>query len=150
MSRVTNRIFWLLCFFHCELWYNYATCTNEMHTFQINTFFPFLNFWCLLHVSNRPENEPMRFETRRRHKKMKDWIKILIFKSVHFVGSCCVRIIWCYDQRKQTSPCLILISLLFDDSCKGKKGTYPSDLATVLSGRHNIHLVTLSSMSVAH
>jgi len=36
---------------------------------------------------------------------------------------------------------------LFDDRCKG---TCPSDLAVVLSGRHNTHLVTLSSMSVAH
>jgi len=42
------------------------------------------------------------------------------------------------------------ISLLTDDSCKSKKGTCPSDLATVLSQRHNTHLVTLSSMSVAH
>ena len=29
------------------------------------------------------------------------------------------------------------------------KGTCPSDLAVVMSGRHNTHLVTLSSMSVA-
>jgi len=39
---------------------------------------------------------------------------------------------------------------LFDDSCQGKIGTCPSDLAAVLSGRHNTHFVTLSSMSVAH
>jgi len=39
---------------------------------------------------------------------------------------------------------------LFADSHKGKKGTHPSDLAAVLSGRHNTHLVTLPSMSVAH
>jgi len=70
------------------------------------------------------------------------------FKSVHFVGSWCIRIFLYYGHRKQTSPCLILISLLFDDSCKGKKGTCPSDLAIVLSGRHYTHLVTLSSMSV--
>jgi len=53
-------------------------------------------------------------------------------------------------KKKQTSPCLTLISLLFDDSYKGKKGICPSYLAVVLSGRHNTHLVTLSSMSVAH
>jgi len=70
-------------------------------------------------------------------------------KSVHFIGSCCMRTFWHYGQRKQTSPCLILISLLFDDSCKRKKGTCPSDLAVVLSGRHNTHLVTLSNISVA-
>ena len=46
--------------------------------------------------------------------------------------------------------CLILISLLFDDSYKGNRGTCPSDLAAVLSGRHNTHPVTLSTMSVAH
>ena len=44
-------------------------------------------------------------------------------------------------------PCLTHISLLFDDSCKGKKGTCPSYLAVVLSGRRNTYLVTLS---VAH
>ena len=66
---------------------------------------------------------------------------------MRFVGSCCIRIFY---NSKQNSPCLIIISLLFDDSCKGKKGTCPSDLAIVLSGRHNTHLVTLSSMSVAH
>jgi len=52
--------------------------------------------------------------------------------------------------KENTSPCLILISLLSDESCKGKKGTCPSDLAIVLSVGHNTHLVTLSSMSVAH
>jgi len=52
--------------------------------------------------------------------------------------------------KKTDFSCLILISLLFDDSCKGKKGTCPSDLAIVLSGRNNTHRVTLSSMSVAH
>ena len=71
-------------------------------------------------------------------------------KSAHFIGSWCIRLLWHIGQRKQTSPCLILISLLFDDSCKGKKGTCPSDLAVVLSRRHNIHLVTLSGMSAAH
>ena len=69
---------------------------------------------------------------------------------MHFIGSCFIRIFWHYGQRKQTPPCLILISLLFDDSCKGKKGTCPSDLAVVLSGRHTTHLFTLPSMSVAH
>jgi len=53
-------------------------------------------------------------------------------------------------MNMKTSPCLILISLLFDYSCKGIKGTCPSYLAVVMSGRHNTHLVTLSSMSVAH
>ena len=50
----------------------------------------------------------------------------------------------------KTLPCLTLISLLFDISCKGKKGTCPSYLNIVLSGRHNTHFVTLSSMLVAH
>jgi len=68
---------------------------------------------------------------------------------MHFGGSCCIRIFWHYGQRKKTFPWLILISLLLDESCKGKKGTCPSDLAIVLSGRHNPHLVTLSSMSLA-
>jgi len=72
------------------------------------------------------------------------------FKSVHFIVSCCIRIFWQYSQRKQTSPCLILISLLFDDSYKGKKGTCPSGLAVVLSGRYNTHPVNLSSNAVAH
>jgi len=52
--------------------------------------------------------------------------------------------------KKTDFPLLILITLLFDDSCKGKKGTCPSDLAVVMSGRHNTHLVTFPSMSVAH
>ena len=51
------------------------------------------------------------------------------------------------SMNMKTSPCLILIGLLFDDSCKG---TCPSDLGVVMPGRHNTHLVTLSSMSVAH
>ena len=51
--------------------------------------------------------------------------------------------------KQNRLPCFILISLLFDDSCEGKKGTYPSDLAIVLSGRRNAHLVTLSSILVA-
>ena len=119
-----------------------------MHTFQINTFIKIFNFWCLLQVLNHPENEPKRFEICRRHKKLKIWISIYL-KSVHYVGFCCIRTFW-HDQRKQTSHCLTFISLLFDDSCQGKKFACPSDLATVLSGRHNTHLVTLSSMSVAH
>ena len=82
--------------------------------------------------------------------KIEKFNQSINLKSVHFIGSCCIRTFWHYGQRKQTSPCLILISLLFDDSCKGKKGTCHSDLAVVLSGRHNTHLVTLSNMSVAH
>jgi len=39
-------------------------------------------------------------------------------------------------KENSLPPCLILISLLFDESYKGKKGTCPSDLAVVLSGRH--------------
>jgi len=71
-------------------------------------------------------------------------------KTVHFIGSCCITIFCHYSQRKRTSLCFIPISPLFDDSCQGKKGTCRSDLAVVLSGRHDTHLVTLSSMSVAH
>jgi len=121
-----------------------------MHTIQINTLIQFFNFWCLLHVSNHPENEPKRFETCRRHKKIEKLNESIYLKSVHYVGSCCIRTFWHYGQRKQTSHCLTFISLLFDGSCQGKKFTCPSDLAIVLSGRHNTHLVTLSSMSVAH
>jgi len=132
-------------FLYLALWYNYATWTNEMQTFQINTWIQFFNFRHFLHVSNCPENEPMRSETCSQ--KLNRRINL---KSVHFIGSCCIRIFWQYSHRKQTSPCLILNSLLFDDSYKGKKGTCPSDLAVVLSGTHNTHLVTLSSMSVAH
>ena len=138
VSCKINSIFWLLSFLHLALWYNYATWTSEMHTFQIITFF---NIWH--YVLNHPENEPMRSETCRRRQKLNKSINL---KSVHFIGPCFIRICWQYGQRKQTSPCLILISLLFDDSCKGKKGTCPSDPAVVLSGRHNTHLVTLPSM----
>jgi len=41
-----------------------------MQTFQINTSIQFFNFLRLLHVSNCPENEPMRFETYRRRQKL--------------------------------------------------------------------------------
>ena len=68
----------------------------------------------------------MRFETCIRCQKLNESINL---KSVHYVGSCCIRIFGHYGQIKQTCP---------------------SDLAVVLSGRHNTHLVTLSSMSVAH
>jgi len=116
-----------------------------MQTFQINTLIQFLNFRHFLHVSNCPENEPMSSETCSQ--KLNRSINL---KTAHFVGSCCVRIFWQYSQRKQTSPCLILISLLYDDSCKGKNGTCPSDVAVVLSGRHNTHPLTLSSNAAAH
>jgi len=68
----------------------------------------------------------MRFETCIRCQKLNESINL---KSVHYVGSCCIRIFGHYGQIKQTCP---------------------SDLAVVLSGRHNTHLVTLSGMSVAH
>ena len=145
-----HRIVRLLCFMHRALSYNYATWTNEMRTFQINTSIQFFNFWRLPHVSNLHENEPTMFKTCRRLQKLKKFDQSFNLKSVHFVGSCCIRILWHYCQRQQTSPCLILISLLFDDSSKAKKGTCCSDLAVVRSGRHDTHLVTLSSMSVAH
>ena len=148
MSRKINIIFWLLCFLHCAMWYNYATWTNEIHTFQINTLIQFFNFWCLLHVFNCPENDPWGLKYADNVKNLKT--ESINFKSVHFISSCCIRTFWHYAQRKQASPSLILISLLFDGSCQGKKGTCPSDLATVLSGRHNTHPVTLSNMSVAH
>jgi len=51
-----NRIFWLM-FLHHALWYNYATWTNELHTFQINILIQCFNFWRLPHVSNHHENE---------------------------------------------------------------------------------------------
>jgi len=59
VSCKINRIFWLLCFLHLAFWFKYATWTNEMQTFQINTSIQFFNFLRLLHVSNCPENEPM-------------------------------------------------------------------------------------------
>jgi hypothetical protein len=116
VSYKINRIFRLLSFLHLALWYNYATWTKDMHTFQINTLIQFFNFWRFLHFLNCPPKEPLRFKTSRRHKKLNESINL---KSVHFVGSCCIRIFWHYGQRKQTSPCLILMSLLFYDSCKG-------------------------------
>jgi len=147
VSCKINRIFQLLSFLHLALWYNYAAWTKDMQTFQINTLIQFFNFWHFLNFSKCAQKEPLRFKTSTRHQKLNKSINL---KSVHFIGSCCIRIFWHYGQRKQTSLCLILISLLFDDSCKDKKGTCPSDLAAVLSGRHNTHLVTLSSMSVTH
>jgi len=160
-SELYNQQNILLCFFHLALWYNYATWTNEMQTFQINTLIQFFNFWHFLHVSNCPQNEPLRFETCRRRQTLNQSINL---KSVHFVGSCCIRIIWHYGQREQTSP-------LFDDSYKGTcpshlagvlsgrhnthlavvlSGRHNTHLAVVLSGRHNTHLVSLPSMSVTH
>ena len=56
----------LCCFLHHALWCNYVIWTNKMYNFQINTLNQFLNFWRLLHVSNLPENQPMRFEKCRR------------------------------------------------------------------------------------
>ena len=148
MSCAINRIFWFSCFLHRALWCNYATWTNEMCTFQNNTLIQFFNFWRFLRALNHPEDEPWG---SKHAEDVKNWkIEISInLKSVHVIGSCCIRIFWHYGQRKQTSLRLIPISLLFDDSCKGRKGTCPSDLAIVLSGRHDTHLVTLSSMSVA-
>jgi len=80
VSCTINRLFWLLCFLHCALWYNYATRTNETDTFQINTSIQYVNFWHLLHASNHPENEPTRLETCRRYQKFKNWIKVSIWK----------------------------------------------------------------------
>jgi hypothetical protein len=39
-------------YFIAQLLCLYATKTNEMRTFKINTFIQFFNFWRLLHVSN--------------------------------------------------------------------------------------------------
>jgi len=50
--------------------------------------------------------------------KIEKFNQSIDMKSVHFTGSCCIRIFLHYSQRKQTSPCLILISLLFDDSTR--------------------------------
>jgi len=140
VSCTVNRICWLL-FLHCALRYNYATWTNEVHTFQINTLIQFLTpSTCF-----EPSWEwSMRFKTYRQCQKLKNLIKVLIWK-VSISLSSCIRTFRHYDF-----PCLILIILLFDGSCQGIKGTCPSDLAIVLSGRHNTHLVTLSNMSVAH
>jgi len=41
-----------------------------MRTFQINILIQFFNFWCLILVSNRPDNEPTRFKICRRHQKL--------------------------------------------------------------------------------
>jgi len=122
VSCKINRIFRLLSFLHLALWYNYAAWTKDMQTFQINTLIQFFNFWCFLHFLNCPQKEPLRFKVSRRHQKLNKSINL---KSVHFVGSCCIRIFWHYGQKKTDLPCLILISLLFGDSCKGKKRHMP-------------------------
>jgi len=111
VSCTTNRIFWLM-FLHPAFWYNYATWTNELRTFQTNILIQCFNFWYLPYVLNHHENEPMRFETHRRHQKFNHSINL---NSERFVGSCCIRIFWHYGQRKQTFPWLILINLLFDE-----------------------------------
>jgi len=38
-----GHLFW--CFLHCVSWYNYATCTNEMHAFEIGTL---INYFFLI------------------------------------------------------------------------------------------------------
>jgi len=131
-------------FLHNALWYNYATWTNEMCSFQINISIQFLPSSTCFKLSWEWTLKVWNMQKMSKIEKLNSSINL---KSVHFIGSCCIRIFWHYGQRKQVFPCLILISLLFDDSCKG---TYPSDLAIVLSGRYNTHLVTLSSMSAAH
>jgi hypothetical protein len=145
VSWTINIIFWLLHFLHCALWYNYATWTNEMHTFQINTLIQFFMSSTCFKPSWEWTQEVQNMQKMSKNEKLTESIYL---KGVHFVGSCCMRIFWHYGHRKWTSPFLILISLLFDGSCQSKKFTGPSDLAIVLSGRHNTHLVTLSSMSV--
>ena len=122
---IIDRIVWLLCFLHCELWYNYATWTNEMRTFQINTLIQFFNFWHLprFELSWEWTHEVWNVQ---RTSKIEKFYQSINWKSVYFIGSCCIRIFWHYGQRKQTSH-LIPISLLFDDSCKGKK-THPPQI----------------------
>jgi len=70
-----------------------------MQTFQINTLIQFFNFRHFLRVLNCPENEPMRSETCSQ--KLNESINL---KSVHFVGSCCIRIFWQYSQKKTDFP----------------------------------------------
>ena len=81
ITRCSNKLYKqqniLLCFLHCALWYYYATWTNKMQSFQINTLIQFLTSSTVL---NRPKNEPMRFEKCRRHQKFKNWIEVLIWK----------------------------------------------------------------------
>jgi len=60
--------------------YSYATWTNKMHIFQINTLIQFFNFWHLLHVLNLVGSFSGWFETCSRHQKWKNWIKIFIWK----------------------------------------------------------------------
>jgi len=68
MSCTINRIFWLLSFLHLALWYNDATWSNEMRTFQTHTLSLSLS---LSLVSNHPQNEPMRFKICRKCQKLK-------------------------------------------------------------------------------
>jgi hypothetical protein len=143
VSCIINRIVWLLCFLHCALWYNYAMGTNEMRTFQINTLIQFFYFWHLPRFKSSWEWTHEVWNMQRTS-KIEKFNQSIIWKSVYFVGSCYIRIFWHYGQRKQTSH-LLFISLVFDDSCQAKKGTCPSDLAVVLPGRHNTHLVTFQA-----
>ena len=151
-SELYNQLNILIffCFSHRALWYSNATWTNEMRTFQINTLIQFSQFF-MFSTCSEPSwewtHEVWNVQIRQKFEKLNHSINL---KIVHFLGSCYIRIFWHYGQSKQTSLHLILISLLFDDSCKDKKGTCPSDLAVELSGWHNTHLVTLISMSVAH
>jgi hypothetical protein len=102
----------------------------------------------VFYVLNCPETEPMRFGTRRRCQKLKNWK--YYFEKCAFLWFMLHKNILTLRLKQTDFPCLILISLLSDDSCKDKKGTCHSDLAVELSGRRDNHLVTLSSMSVAH
>ena len=69
--------FYVSCIVHWDI----ITQHEPMkHTFQINILIQFFLFWCLLHVLNHPENEPLRFKTCIRHQKLKNWIKVLIWR----------------------------------------------------------------------
>ena len=71
-----------LCLYVClhELVYA-ATLRTPVH---VNIRYKNWVFSCL------PKDEPTRFKTKRKRQKLKNLLKVLTMKSVHFVGSCCI------------------------------------------------------------
>ena len=68
--------FYVFCNVHCDIIMQHEPIKCALFKLIL----PPPNLWRLLHVLNCPENEPMRFETCRRCQKLKNWIKILVWK----------------------------------------------------------------------
>ena len=80
VSCTINRIlFYVFCTVHCDI-----IMQHEPMKCALSKLLLWFNFWYLLHVSNCPENEPLKFETYRRRQKLNWSINL---KSVHFSGS---------------------------------------------------------------